>query len=125
MRGGGGGGGENISFLVVVLCEREGEGEKSKTSFDDLQSSVGRNSSSQELKFITSTRTMLGYQERGISPKIQRRIFWESKFSGLRGVLETSYHSTTFQEVRVLPILDYFYHKGCLALVSALRCYLA
>ena len=35
--------------------------EKSKTSFGDPQSSVGRNSSSQELKFISSTRATCMY----------------------------------------------------------------
>ena len=48
------GGRENISFLVMFLHEREGQEEKSKTSLDDPQSSVGRNSSRQELKFIAS-----------------------------------------------------------------------
>ena len=32
----------------------------------------------------------------------------KSKFSGLRGVLETSYHSTTLLEVGVLATLVYF-----------------
>ena len=32
----------------------------------------------------------------------------KSKFPGLGGVLETSYHSTTLQEVGVLPTLVYF-----------------
>ena len=37
----------------------------------------------------------------------------KSKFLGLGGVCETSYHSTTFQEVGVLPTLVYFQPNGC------------
>ena len=50
------GGRENISFLLLFLRERDGEEEKSKTSFDDPRISIGENSSRQELKFIASTR---------------------------------------------------------------------
>ena len=35
-------------------------------------------------------------------------IWRKSKFSGLGGVFETSYHSTTLQEVGILPTLVYF-----------------
>ena len=37
----------------------------------------------------------------------------KSKFSGLGGVLETSYHSTTLQEVKIIPTLVYFHNLGC------------
>ena len=61
--------------------------------------------------------------------------FGKSKFSGLGGVLETSFGSTTFQKVGILSTLVYFHSKDCfgsnttfrsrLALFSALRSYLA
>ena len=35
-------------------------------------------------------------------------IWGKSKFSGLGGVLETSFGSTTLQEIGVLPTLVYF-----------------
>ena len=59
------GGAENIShFLLVQPWERNrGKNEESKTSFDDPRSSVGRSSSGQELKYITSTRVMRVYQK--------------------------------------------------------------
>ena len=38
--------------------------------------------------------------------------FGKSKFSGLGGVLETLFGSTTFQEVGILPTLVYFHPKG-------------
>ena len=63
---------------------REGEEEKSKTSFDDPQSFVDRNSSRQELKFIASMRATRTYQKGGISPKIQMRRFGEIKFFRIR-----------------------------------------
>ena len=56
---------------------------KSKTSFGDPWSSVGRNSSSQELKFISSTRATRVYKKRRVSLKIQRKIFWKIKGFGL------------------------------------------
>ena len=37
----------------------------------------------------------------------KEKIWGKSKFSGLGGVLKTSYHSTTLQEVGILPILVY------------------
>ena len=52
-----------MSFLLLFLCERGGEEEKSKTSFEDPQSSVSRNSSRQELKFIASMRATLTYKK--------------------------------------------------------------
>ena len=73
--------GENISFFFWF--ERGREREKSKSSFGDPQSSVGWNPSSQELKFISSTRATHTYQERGILLKIQRRRFGEIKGFGL------------------------------------------
>ena len=44
-----------------------------------------------------------GFHQRSKGGDLER-----SKFSGLRGVLETSYHYTTLQEVGVLPTLVYF-----------------
>ena len=42
----------------------------------------------------------------------KEEIWGKSKFSGLGGVLETSFGSTTLQEVGILPILVYFHPKG-------------
>ena len=76
--------------------------------------------SSQELKFITSTRAMRVYKKkmRDFTKDPKEKIWGKSKFLGLGGVLETSYHSTTLQEVDILSTLVYFHHKGCLALFS-------
>ena len=41
----------------------------------------------------------------------KRRDFWKSKFSGLGGVFETSFGSTTLQEVGILRTLVYFHPK--------------
>ena len=99
---------EEISFFSWFWPrgrERE-EKESNKPSLFDLWSSVGWNSSSQELKFIAATRAKRGYQKERISPKISRKRFGgKSKFSGLGGVLKTSYRSTTLQEVGILPTL--------------------
>ena len=43
----------------------------------------------------------------------KKEIWGKSMFSGLGGVLETSYHSTMLQEVGVLPTLVYFQPWGC------------
>ena len=51
--------------------------------------------------------------------------FEKSKFSVLRGVLETLFSSTTLQEVGILPTLVIFHFKGCLVVFYALRGYLA
>ena len=53
-----------------------------RASSQDLRSSVGWFSSSQEQKFIASTRGTLGYLERRISPKIQEGRFWEIEVVG-------------------------------------------
>ena len=42
---------------------------------------------------------------RDFTKDLKEKIWGKSKFSSLRGVLETSYHSTTLQEVGVLPTL--------------------
>ena len=76
---------EHIPFLAKKPWERKREKEeKSKTSFDDPWSSVSRNSSGKELKFIYSMRAPRVYQKRGISLKIQRRISGEIKVSRFR-----------------------------------------
>ena len=53
-----------------------------RASSQDLWSSVGRFSSSQEQKFITSTRGTHGYLERRISSKIQEGSFREIEVVG-------------------------------------------
>ena len=74
-----------LSFLLVSnLGEKGGEREKSKISLGDSRSSVGRNPSSQKLKFISSMRSMRTYQEQGFSSKIKMRRFGEIKCFGLR-----------------------------------------
>ena len=55
--------------------ERKEKKKKSRAYFSDLRSSVGRNSSSQELKFIYSTKATHTYQNHGISSKIPKRSF--------------------------------------------------
>ena len=54
------------------MKESELERERSKTphSLYDLQRSGGQNPSSQDLKFIYSTRTTCGYQKHAVSSKI-------------------------------------------------------
>ena len=42
----------------------------------------------------------------------KEEILGKSKFLGLGGVLKTSYHSTTFQEVEILPTLVLFLTLG-------------
>ena len=51
--------------------------------------------------------------------------FEKSKFSGLGGILETSFESTTLQEVEILHTLVYFHPKGCFGYISTLRSCLA
>ena len=85
------------------MCERERKRKRkraSKLSFDDIRTSVSRNSSRQELKFISSTRATRTYQKGGISPNIQMRRFQEIKDFGL-GRLPT--RATALQEVEILP----------------------
>ena len=69
--------GHKISHFMLVnnMGEKREKKRAFKPSFDDPQSSVDRNSSSQELKFIASTRATRVYQKGGISPKIQMRRF--------------------------------------------------
>ena len=94
------------------MREREEGKSASKLSFNDPRSFVGRNLSSQEPKFIASTRATCGYQKRGISSKIQGGDLGESNFSGLGGVLETSFCSTMLQEVGIFPTLVLFPSYG-------------
>ena len=76
--------GDKISHFLPSCYVREAEEEKSKTSFDDPRSSVSRNLSRQELKFIASTRATHVYQIGRISLKMQWGIFGEIKIFGLR-----------------------------------------
>ena len=69
--------GENISFFWFGRERARGRGrEKSKTSFGDPQSSVGRNSLSKELKFIASTRATCTYQKEGGFTKDPKKKIW-------------------------------------------------
>ena len=65
------------------MGEKEREEESIRASSDDPRSSIGRNLSSQELKFIASTRVTCTYKKRGVSPKIQRKRFREIEGLGL------------------------------------------
>ena len=71
-----------LFFFFYLRESARGRERDSNISFDDPWSSVSRNSSSQELKFIYSMRATHVYQKGGISPKIQRRRFGEIKVSG-------------------------------------------
>ena len=66
---------KDLIFLVFTWERKKEKKRASKPSFGDTRSFVGRNPPSQELKFIASIRATRSYQKRGISPKIQRRIF--------------------------------------------------
>ena len=61
----------------------------------------------------------MGTKKEGFHRRSKGGDFWKSKFSGLGGVLETSFDSSTLKEVGILPTLVYlvmFYAlKGCLA----------
>ena len=67
-----GGKGRKITFSPIFGNGRELERERRKTppSLYDLRRSGGRNSSSQDLKFIYSTRATRGYRQHAISLKI-------------------------------------------------------
>ena len=54
----------------------------------------------------------MGTENEGFHRRSKRGDFGKSKFSGLGGVLETSFGSTTLQEVEILHTLVYFHHKG-------------
>ena len=90
------------------------EKEKPKTSLFDPRSFVGQNSSGQGLKFH---RLDKGYawvpKMRDFTKDSKEDIWGKSKFSGLGGVLKTSFDSTTLQEIGVLPTLVYFQPWGC------------
>ena len=45
----------------------------------------------------------------------------KSIFSGLGGILETSFGSTMLQEGEILPTLVYFHPKGCFGYISTHR----
>ena len=61
---------KNSYYLVrVVTVELEKEKRKTPPLYD-LRRSGGRNSSSQDLKFVYSTRAMHGYRQHAVSPKI-------------------------------------------------------
>ena len=77
-------GGKEVIFWLRPWESKKERKKESKTPFFNPSNFIGRNSSSQELKFITSTRAMCVYQKGGISPKIQMRRFGEMKVFGLR-----------------------------------------
>ena len=50
----------------------------------------------------------VGTKKEGFHRRFKGRGFGKSNFSGLGGVLETSFGSSTFQEVEILLTLVYF-----------------
>ena len=50
----------------------------------------------------------MGTKNEGFHQRSKGGDFGKSKFSGLGGVLETSFSFTMLQEVRILPTLVYF-----------------
>ena len=54
----------------AVGMSRESEKRETSPSLYDLRRSSGQNSSSQDLKFIYSTRATHGYRQHAVSPKI-------------------------------------------------------
>ena len=86
--------GQKIIFSIdLTMRKREmRERKRFKASFSYLRSSVGRNSSSQELKFIYSMRATRTYQNRRISSKIKKLRFGGNQRRGLGGsVLKASH----------------------------------
>ena len=76
------------------MIEKEERRREIQTSFLDPRSSVSQNS--------------LGTKKEGFHQISKGGNFGKSIFSGLGGVLETSFGSTTLQEVGTLPTLVYF-----------------
>ena len=108
--------------------KRKRERKRIQPSFHDPRSSVNRNSSGQEPKFIVSTRVTLGYQKRRISSKIRRKRFWEIGFFGIRRCSRDLLQFYYAQRGRDSSYIDLFlllwtdlYLRGCLARFYALR----
>ena len=84
---------------------------------ESFQAFFRRSTESPQVEFV-KPRTKVHRLDKGYTfvPKTREfaenpkeEIWGKSKFSGLGGVLETFDHSTTLQEVRVLPTLVYFH----------------
>ena len=93
--------GEKVTFSYCLAIESK-KGEKRENS--KILSSIYRFSSigiprAKSERSSTRQGLRMGTKKRGISPKIEMRRFREIKFSGLGGVLEISFSSTTLQEV--------------------------
>ena len=63
----------------------------------------------------------MGTKKEGFHQRSKGGNFEKSIFSGLGGVLKTSFGSTTLQEVGTLPTLFIFHSKGYLVVFYALR----
>ena len=70
-------------------------------------------------------RATFGYQKEGFHRRFKGGDFGKSNFSGLRGVLETSFSSITLQEVGILSTFVYFHPKSCFGYISTFRRHLA
>ena len=89
----------------------EREGKRAPTSLYNLQRSVSRNSSGQELKFIYSTRATIEITSfiEDLSKELEK-----SKVSSLGSVHGTSRVSSMLKEVGIIPTLVIFHYRGCL-----------
>ena len=70
----------------------------------------------------------MGTKKEGFHRRSKGGYFRKSNFSGLGGVLETSFGSTMLQKVGILPTLVYFHPKGLIfwgCCIEALRACLA
>ena len=70
----------------------------------------------------------MGTKKEGFHRRSKGGDFRKSNFSGLGGVLETSFGSTMLQKVGILPTLVYFHPKGLIlggCCIEALRASLA
>ena len=102
--------------------EREGEKRKKLKLLSSIYGvpSVGirrvKNESSSTRRWLHVSTKKEGFHLRS-----KGGDFRKSKFSGLGGVLETSFGSNTLQEVGIPPTLVILHSKGCLVVYYALR----
>ena len=87
------------------MREKRERRELPSASLLDPQSSASRNLSSQEPKFIYTTRYTHGHRKQRISLRIQAKSLGESWVSGFSRLPKVS---STLQEVGILPTLVYF-----------------
>ena len=102
---------ENSHFLLLFINHEREKGEEkelpSASLFNPQSSAIGIRRDKSE---SSSTRRVLhmGTKKKGFHRRSKGGDFGKSKFSGLGGVLETSFGFTTLEEVWILPTLVYF-----------------